>query len=58
MLGTIVNVAAVLTGGTLGLIFKAKLAERFSTIIFSNRTFYLILGAQMAFAQKNSDNGF
>jgi uncharacterized membrane protein YqgA involved in biofilm formation len=50
MLGTIVNATAVLVGGTLGLIFKAKLAERFSTIIFQAiGLFTLFLGAQMAF---------
>ena len=34
MIGTLVNVAAVVVGGVLGLVFRSKLPQKYITIFF------------------------
>lgn len=49
MVGTLVNVIAVLAGGTLGLVFNKLVPERFIKIAFQSiGVFTMIMGIQMA----------
>lgn len=49
MIGTLVNTAAVLGGGTIGLILNKRMPERFTTIYFQAiGLFTLAIGASMA----------
>jgi uncharacterized membrane protein YqgA involved in biofilm formation len=49
MLGTIINVGAVFVGGSIGLLLKKGLPEKYNTIYFQAvGLFTLILGVQMA----------
>jgi uncharacterized membrane protein YqgA involved in biofilm formation len=49
MIGTLVNVGAVIVGGSLGLLFRRKIPERMFTIIFQAiGIFTLYLGISMA----------
>lgn len=49
MIGTLVNVGAVIVGGSLGLLFRRKIPERMFTIIFQAiGIFTLYLGVSMA----------
>jgi len=49
MIGTLVNVAAILVGGSVGLIFRSKIPERLFTIVFQAiGIFTLYLGISMA----------
>ncbi len=49
MLGTLVNVGAILVGSAIGLMLHAKLPKKFITIIFqATGLFTILLGAQMA----------
>ena len=55
MTGTFINVAAILIGGTIGLIFGARIPERFkNTVIAGMGLFTAALGLQMFFESKNS----
>jgi len=54
MLGTIVNVVAVIVGGSIGLLINKKLPDRFVKIFFQVvGLFTLFLGFQMAFETKH-----
>ncbi|GIK10955.1 MAG: membrane protein [Anaerolineaceae bacterium] len=54
MTGTLLNVAAVLVGGFIGLFFGARIPERFkSTVIAGMGLFTLALGAQMFLNTQN-----
>jgi uncharacterized membrane protein YqgA involved in biofilm formation len=49
MTGTLINAAAVLAGGAIGLLIKNRLPERYSTVYFrAVGLFTLVLGIQMA----------
>ncbi|MCP4552395.1 MAG: DUF554 domain-containing protein [Bacteroidetes bacterium] len=49
MLGTLVNVGAILVGSAIGLMLHTKLPKKFITIIFqATGLFTILLGAQMA----------
>ncbi|MBV6397476.1 MAG: putative membrane protein YdfK [Anaerolineales bacterium] len=54
MTGTLLNIAAVLLGGTLGLLFGARIPERFkSTIIAGMGLFIFAMGLQMFLETQN-----
>lgn len=54
MLGTIINTGAVILGGSLGLIVKKNLPERFQDIFFQAiGLFTIVLGVKMAFDMNN-----
>lgn len=54
MTGTIINVAAVLIGGTIGLIFGARIPERFKTTVIAGMgLFTAAMGLQMFFKSDN-----
>lgn len=54
MTGTIINVAAILIGGTIGLIFGSRIPERFkNTIIAGMGLFTAAMGLQMFFKSEN-----
>ncbi|MBD3289611.1 DUF554 family protein [candidate division KSB1 bacterium] len=49
MTGTIINAAAIIAGSSIGLLFHAKLAQRFTRIVFQGiGLFTLVLGFSMA----------
>lgn len=53
MLGTLINTAAVIVGGAIGLMFKKSLPKRFSTIYFQAvGLFTIILGIQMSISMQ------
>ena len=53
MIGTIINTAAVILGGSLGLVIKKKLPERYQDIFFQGvGLFTLALGIKMAMDMK------
>jgi uncharacterized membrane protein YqgA involved in biofilm formation len=55
MTGTLINVAAILIGGTIGLIFGSRIPERFkNTVIAGMGLFTTALGLQMFFKSGNS----
>lgn len=54
MIGTLVNVAAVVVGGVLGLIFRSKLPQKYITIFFQAiGLFTLFLGFSMSLKTNN-----
>ncbi|GAB4500422.1 MAG: DUF554 domain-containing protein [Anaerolineales bacterium] len=54
MTGTIINVVAILVGGTIGLLFGSRIPERFKdTIIAGMGLFTGVMGAQMFFKSEN-----
>ena len=54
MTGTIINVAAILIGGTIGLLFGARIPERFkNTVIAGMGLFTAAMGLQMFFKSGN-----
>jgi len=54
MTGTLINVAAILIGGTIGLIFGARIPERFKgTVITGMGLFTAAMGLQMFFKSAN-----
>ena len=54
MTGTFINVAAILIGGTIGLIFGARIPERFkNTVIAGMGLFTAAMGLQMFFKSNN-----
>lgn len=54
MTGTIINVAAILIGGTIGLIFGSRIPERFKhTVIAGMGLFTAAMGLQMFFKSVN-----
>ncbi len=54
MTGTIINVIAILIGGTVGLFFGSRIPERFkSTIIAGMGLFTVAMGMQMFFKSEN-----
>ncbi|MDD2922555.1 MAG: DUF554 domain-containing protein [Anaerolineales bacterium] len=54
MTGTFINVAAILVGGAIGLIFGARIPERFkNTVIAGMGLFTAALGLKMFFESKN-----
>mgnify|MGYP002519624057 FL=1 len=55
MIGTIINTAAVILGGSLGLVIKKKLPERYQDIFFQGvGLFTLALGIKMAIDMSNA----
>jgi len=55
MTGTIINVAAILIGGTIGLLFGSRIPERFkNTVIAGMGIFTSALGMQMFLESENS----
>lgn len=55
MTGTLINVAAILIGGTIGLFFGARIPEKFkNTVIAGMGLFTAALGLQMFFKSENS----
>ncbi len=55
MTGTFINVAAILIGGMIGLLFGARIPERYkSTVIAGMGLFTAALGLQMFFKSENS----
>ena len=55
MIGTILNIATVLIGGTLGMLFGARIPERFkSTVIAGMGLFTFAMGVQMFLKTDNS----
>ena len=55
MTGTLINVAAILIGGTIGLLFGSRIPERFkNTVIAGMGLFTAALGLQMFFKSENS----
>jgi uncharacterized membrane protein YqgA involved in biofilm formation len=55
MTGTLINVAAILIGGTIGLFFGARIPEKFkNTVIAGMGLFTTALGLQMFFKSENS----
>jgi len=55
MTGTFINVAAILIGGTIGLLFGSRIPERFkNTVIAGMGLFTAALGLQMFFKSENS----
>ncbi len=54
MLGTIVNILAVIAGGTIGLLIRSKLPDRFIRIVFQVMgLFTIFLGIWMALKSEN-----
>lgn len=54
MTGTIINVAAILIGGTIGLIFGSRISERYkNTVIAGMGLFTAAMGLQMFFKSEN-----
>ncbi|GAB1470646.1 DUF554 domain-containing protein [Chloroflexota bacterium] len=54
MTGTIINVIAILVGGTIGLLFGARIPERFKTTIIAGMgLFTMVMGVQMFFKSEN-----
>ena len=54
MTGTFINVAAILIGGTIGLIFGSRIPEKFkSTVIAGMGLFTAAMGLQMFFKSEN-----
>ncbi len=54
MTGTIINVVAILVGGTIGLLFGSRIPERFkATIISALGLFTVVMGMQMFFKSEN-----
>jgi uncharacterized membrane protein YqgA involved in biofilm formation len=54
MTGTLLNIATVLIGGTLGLLFGARIPERFkSTVIAGMGLFVMAMGVQMFLKTEN-----
>jgi uncharacterized membrane protein YqgA involved in biofilm formation len=54
MTGTFINVAAILIGGTIGLIFGSRIPERFkNTVIAGMGLFTMAMGLQMFFKSNN-----
>ncbi len=54
MTGTFINIAAILIGGTIGLIFGARIPERFKdTVIAGMGLFTAAMGLQMFFKSEN-----
>lgn len=54
MTGTIINIIAVLAGGTIGLLFGSRIPERFkSTIIAGMGLFTVVMGVQMFLKSEN-----
>ena len=54
MIGTLVNVAAVVVGGVLGLVFRSKLPQKYITIFFQAiGLFTLFLGFSMSLKTNN-----
>jgi len=54
MTGTIINVIAILVGGTIGLLFGARIPERFKTTIIAGMgLFTMVMGVQMFFESGN-----
>jgi uncharacterized protein len=54
MVGTLINIATVLIGGTLGLLFGARLPERLkTTVIYGMGLFTGVVGIQMFLKTKN-----
>ena len=54
MTGTIINVAAILIGSTIGLLFGARIPERFKdTVIAGMGLFTAVMGIQMFFKSEN-----
>ncbi len=54
MTGTFINIAAILIGGTIGLIFGARIPERFkNTVIAGMGLFTAAMGLQMFFNSEN-----
>ncbi|MBI5943969.1 MAG: DUF554 domain-containing protein [Chloroflexi bacterium] len=54
MTGTFINVAAILIGGTIGLIFGARIPEKFkNTVIAGMGLFTAAMGLQMFFKSEN-----
>jgi uncharacterized protein len=55
MTGTFINVAAILIGGTIGLLFGSRIPEKFkNTVIAGMGLFTAALGLQMFFKSENS----
>jgi uncharacterized protein len=55
MTGTFINVAAILIGGTIGLLFGSRIPERYkNTVIAGMGLFTAALGLQMFFKSENS----
>ncbi len=55
MIGTIVNVAAIISGGILGLFFRGKFPQRIKKIVMQGISLAVILiGIQMAFVAESS----
>jgi hypothetical protein len=55
MIGTIVNVLAIIVGSILGFLVKGKLPERFQNIVIQGISLaVLIIGLQMAFSVENT----
>ena len=55
MIGTFINVAAILIGGSLGLIFGGRLTERLkSTVIAGMGLFTAVTGIKMFMETQNS----
>ena len=55
MTGTLINVATILIGGTLGLLFGARVPERLkSTVISGMGLFMAAIGIQMFLKTENS----
>jgi hypothetical protein len=49
MTGTLINAAAIIIGGSIGMLLHARLPERFSKIVFQGLgLFTLFLGVSMA----------
>lgn len=54
MTGTFINIAAILAGGTIGLIFGSRIPERYkSTVIAGMGLFTSAMGVQMFFKSEN-----
>jgi uncharacterized protein len=55
MMGTIINVAAILVGGAIGLLFGARIPERVkSTVVSGMGLFTAVVGIQMFFKTENA----
>jgi uncharacterized membrane protein YqgA involved in biofilm formation len=55
MIGTFINVAAILIGGTIGLLFGSRIPERYKTTVIAGMgLFTAALGLQMFFKSENS----
>lgn len=54
MIGTIINVAAILIGGTLGLLFGSRIPEKLKTTVIAGMgLFTMAMGLQMFFKSEN-----